>query len=106
MEPNLGIIFAVTLTFLAAGMVKGITGMGLPTVAMGVLGAALSPLTAAALLLMPSFVTNVWQLLSGPSFGKLIHRLWPMMTAILAGTLALFSREGTGIVRRRHSASR
>ena len=28
----------LTATFLFAGMVKGVTGMGLPTVAMGLLG--------------------------------------------------------------------
>ncbi|CAH2775188.1 MAG: putative membrane protein [uncultured Caballeronia sp.] len=31
---------AITLTFLIAGTVKGVKGMGLPTVAMGVLGSS------------------------------------------------------------------
>lgn len=61
--------------------------MGLPTVAMGVLGALLSPLAAAALLLAPSFVTNVWQLVAGPSLRPIVRRLWPMMVAITIGTL-------------------
>lgn len=80
------LIAAIAATFFAAGVVKGVTGMGLPTVAMGVLGALLSPLAAAGLLLVPSFVTNVWQLLAGPGFGPLARRLWPMMAAIVAGT--------------------
>jgi uncharacterized protein len=92
-------IIIVVATFVLAGVVKGVTGMGLPTVAMGVLGALISPLAAAALLLVPSFVTNVWQLLAGPSFGRLARRLWPMMAAIVAGTLAgtslLASGDGT-----------
>ena len=46
---------AVFATFLAAGLVKGVTGMGLPTVAMGMLGALISPLVAASLLIVPSF---------------------------------------------------
>jgi uncharacterized membrane protein YfcA len=75
-------------TFLIAGMVKGVTGMGLPTVAMGVLGALLSPVAAAALLIAPSFVTNVWQLLAGSDFRQLIARLWTMMAAIMVGTVA------------------
>lgn len=78
---------AVTATFFAAGLVKGVTGMGLPTVAMGVLGALMSPLAAAGLLVVPSFVTNVWQLLAGPNIGSLLRRLWPMMLAIVAGTV-------------------
>ncbi|MFK4870460.1 hypothetical protein [Novosphingobium sp. ZW T3_23] len=45
----------IITTFFAAGIVKDVTGMGLPTVAMGVLGSLLSPLVAAALLLVPSF---------------------------------------------------
>ena len=78
---------AVFTTFFVAGLVKGVTGMGLPTVAMGVLGALISPLAAASLLIVPSFVTNIWQLLAGPNLGSLVRRLWPMMLTIVAGTL-------------------
>ncbi|MEJ2409245.1 MAG: sulfite exporter TauE/SafE family protein [Novosphingobium sp.] len=84
---SLPLIAAIVATFFAAGVVKGVTGMGLPTVAMGVLGSLLSPLAAAALLLVPSFVTNVWQLLAGPRFGMLVRRLWPMMLTIVLGTV-------------------
>ncbi len=87
MDKSPTLLAAVTATFFLAGIVKGVTGMGLPTVAMGVLGAFLSPLTAAGLLLVPSFVTNVWQLLAGPRFGALAARLWPMLLTIVAGTL-------------------
>jgi uncharacterized membrane protein YfcA len=85
---SLPLLVTVTATFFAAGIVKGVTGMGLPTVAMGVLGAFISPLAAASLLVVPSFVTNVWQLLAGPSFGPIMRRFWPMMLAIVAGTIA------------------
>jgi uncharacterized membrane protein YfcA len=80
-------LLAITATFLVAGIVKGMTGMGLPTVAMGVLGALVSPLAAASLLIVPSFVTNLWQLLAGPAFGPLVRRFWPMMMAIVVGTM-------------------
>lgn len=88
MEQSAFLVAAVATTFFVAGIVKGVTGMGLPTVAMGVLGALLSPLTAAALLLLPSFITNVWQLVSGPHVMALLQRLWPMMATIVIGTLA------------------
>jgi uncharacterized protein len=81
-------LLAILLTFFLAGIVKGVTGMGLPTIAMGVLGALMPPVTAASLLIVPSFVTNVWQLLAGPSFATLIARLWLMMLAITVGTIA------------------
>jgi uncharacterized membrane protein YfcA len=81
-------LLMIALTFFLAGMVKGVTGMGLPTVAMGILGTIMPPAGAAALLLVPSFVTNVLQLLSGPSFAVLALRLWAMMLTILLGTIA------------------
>lgn len=84
---SLPLLLAIAATFFAAGAVKGVTGMGLPTVAMGVLGALVSPLAAASLLIAPSFVTNVWQLLAGPALGPSLRRLWPMMLAICVGTV-------------------
>lgn len=87
-DPNTLFWSLLILTFFAAGLVKGVTGMGLPTVAMGALGAIMPPVAAAALLVVPSFVTNVWQLVTGPDVRGLVHRLWPMMIAIVAGTLA------------------
>lgn len=84
---TIGMTCLLLATFLGAGMVKGVTGMGLPTVAMGLLGAVLSPLTAAAILIIPSFVTNVWQLLAGPDKVRLMRRLWSMMLCIVIGTV-------------------
>lgn len=86
-DPSLPFLAALIGTFLIAGLVKGVTGMGLPTVAMGLLGALISPVAAAGLLLIPSFVTNVWQLVSGPSLSNISGRLWPMMITILIGTI-------------------
>ncbi|WP_374622247.1 sulfite exporter TauE/SafE family protein [Pandoraea sp.] len=76
------------VTFLLAGFVKGVIGLGLPTVAVGLLGLAMPTAEAAALLIVPSLVTNVWQLLAGPRFAALARRLWPMLTGICAGTWA------------------
>lgn len=87
-EYSLFLVIIVTATFFLAGIVKGVTGMGLPTVAMGVLGALLSPLAAASLLIIPSFVTNFWQLWAGPDVRNVIARLWLMMLAIVIGTVA------------------
>ena len=89
----------VFATFIVAGIVKGVTGMGLPTVAMGVLGLFMPPVLAAGLLILPSFVTNIWQLLAGPDFRAIVARLWPMMIAIAAGTLIgiRLMTAGTGV---------
>jgi uncharacterized membrane protein YfcA len=88
--PNFSMLLlsAITATFILAGVVKGVTGMGLPTVAMGLLSVLISPLAAASLLIVPSLVTNVWQLMAGPNFDLLLRRLWPMMLAVVVGTVA------------------
>ncbi len=78
----------VGLVFIMAGFVKGVVGMGLPTVAMGLLSVVMVPAQAAAILIIPSFVTNIWQLLAGPSFRALLNRLWSMMVGIAVGTIA------------------
>jgi uncharacterized membrane protein YfcA len=85
MDPTL---LAVLLTFLLAGIVKGVIGLGLPTIAVGLLSLVMTPAEAAALLVVPSFVTNVWQLALGPNFVALARRLWPMMLGICIGTWA------------------
>ncbi|MDH4987724.1 sulfite exporter TauE/SafE family protein [Aminobacter anthyllidis] len=84
--------------FVLAGLVKGVVGLGLPTVAMGLLGLVMLPAEAAALLLLPSFVTNIWQLLVGPDITTLVRRLWPMMLAVFAATLA-----STGLITSRYT---
>ncbi len=81
-------IATIAGTFFIAGTVKGVTGMGLPTVSMGLLSAIIAPSAAVSLLIVPSFVTNVWQLFAGPSLRLAAGRLWPMMLGIVAGTLA------------------
>lgn len=88
---------AITSIFALAGFVKGAIGLGLPTVAMGLLALVMTPAQAAALLVVPSFLTNVWQAL-GPELALLARRLWPMLAGIGAGTWAgggLISVDGT-----------
>src|SRR5581483_5297224 len=76
----------VAAVFLLAGFVKGVVGLGLPTVAMGLLALAMPPAEAAAILVMPSLATNVWQMLAGPALFSLLRRLWPLLLGICAGT--------------------
>lgn len=87
MDDSIFFYVLLVIVFLLAGLVKGVTGMGLPTVAMGLLGSALSPVAAASLLFVPTLVTNLWQIFAGPSLGGIIRRLWPMMLAVIATTI-------------------
>lgn len=87
MADHLGALAGLTLIFVAAGMVKGAIGLGLPTVAMAFLTLTMPPADAATILVLPSFVTNVWQL-AGPQLARLLRRLWPMQLASGLATVA------------------
>ena len=86
MEYPAGTLAVVVGAFLLAGVVKGVLGMGLPTVAMGLLGLVMPPAQAASILVIPSLVTNVWQLASGPGVRGIAKRFASMMIAICLGT--------------------
>ena len=85
MQELSGIVAMVGSTFLAAGLVKGVVGMGLPVVAMALLGLMMPPAEAASLMVVPTIVTNIWQLYAGPRFGAVARRFATMMVAICAG---------------------
>jgi len=90
---SLSSIIEVAGVFLLAGFVKGVIGLGLPTVAIALLSLMMTPAQAAALLIAPSLVTNIWQSVAGSSLRPLLRRLWPMFTGICLGTWA-----GAGIL--------
>lgn len=86
---------AMTLTlvvacgvFLIAGVVKGIVGLGLPTIAMALLALMMTPAQAAALLIVPSLITNIWQIQPWRGLGPIMKRLAPMQVGVFLGTLA------------------
>jgi uncharacterized membrane protein YfcA len=81
-------LVVVAAAFLLAGLVKGVTGLALPTVGGGLLSLAVPPAHAAALIVVPALITNVWQMMSGPDLGSLVRPLWPMQLAICLGTWA------------------
>ena len=81
-------LLLVAVAFTAAGLVKGVIGMGLPTVSMGLMVLAIAPLEAAALVLLPALLTNVWQMLVGPHLSEVARRLWPMLLATCLATWA------------------
>lgn len=73
------ILLLIAATFLLAGTVKGVIGLGLPTVSLGLLTAALDLPTAMALLLVPSFATNVFQACTGGNGVTILARIWPFL---------------------------
>ena len=73
--------------FALAGVVKGVVGLGLPTVSMALLALFMPSAQAAAWLLLPSLVTNVVQMRPLPSLWPLLRQLGPMQLGIVLGTV-------------------
>jgi hypothetical protein len=81
-QPFLLFIAAV---FLLAGFVKGVVGLGLPTVSMGLLATTMAPSQALTIVIVPAVVTNIWQTFVGPYLPDIMRRLWPLLVATALG---------------------
>lgn len=69
-------LILVATVFLLGGMIKGMTGLGLVTITLGLLAATIDLTSAMALLIFPALFTNIWQSLIGQNTITLFKRLW------------------------------
>lgn len=85
----------VAVTFVAAGAVKGLTGLGLPMAAIGVLTFFTAPRTAIALILFPMLLTNAWQVWRMgqvvPALGR--YSTFLIVLVVCVGTTAALTSE-------------
>lgn len=81
-DPFLLIIAAV---FAFAGFIKGVIGLGLPTVSIGLLAVAMPPAQAVAIVIVPAIVTNIWQTFVGSYLRDILRRLWPLLLGTVIG---------------------
>ena len=79
------LLYLIAAVFLLAGLVKGVLGLGLPTVAMGLLAVSMPPAHAMAIVIVPAIVTNIWQTFVGPYLRDITRRLWPLMAGTAIG---------------------
>jgi uncharacterized membrane protein YfcA len=79
------LIFIVAV-FLLAGFVKGVIGLGLPPVSMGLLAVAMPPTRALAIVIVPAILTNIWQTFVGPYLRDIVRRFWPLLLGLAVGT--------------------
>lgn len=86
---------AIGAVFGLAGSVKGVTGMGLPTVAISLLGLWMPLGQAAALLVWPSLLTNLAQC-RGRDALRLLRLLWPMGLLLVAAAVVTPPLPATG----------
>lgn len=88
----------ITVVFLLAGIVKGIVGLGLPTVAIGLLAALIGLSEGMVLMIIPSLVTNIWQALAGGALVTIVRRVWGLLLTIFVGAwigVNIFGRSDT-----------
>jgi uncharacterized membrane protein YfcA len=78
---------AVIAIFVAAGCVKGVIGLGLPTISMALLAMFMLPSHAAALLVVPSLLSNLWQMRPLRTLGPLLRRTGLLQLGTVVGTL-------------------
>jgi uncharacterized protein len=79
------LLLLIASAFLLAGFIKGVLGLGLPTVSMGLLAVTMPPAQALAIVIVPAIVTNIWQTFVGPYLRDIIVRLWPLMVGTVVG---------------------
>src|SRR3954470_22521138 len=79
------VLILIAASFLLAGFVKGVIGLGLPTVSMGLLAVSMPPAEALAIVIVPAIVTNIWQTFAGPYLRDILRRLWPMLAGTAVG---------------------
>lgn len=82
------LLLSIAAVFVLAGLVKGVIGLGLPTISMALLGSMMSPAQAAALLVVPSLVTNILQWQPWRSVPGMSRQMAPMQLGVVVGTLA------------------
>jgi uncharacterized membrane protein YfcA len=101
-------LILIAVAFLCAGFIKGVLGLGLPTVAMGLLAVTMSPGQAIAIVIVPAIVTNIWQTFGGPYLRDIFRRTWPLLIGtafgiwlnggLLAGPYAPYAAVALGLL--------
>jgi len=86
--PDAAFLAVICGVFFLGGFVKGAIGLGLPTVAMGLLSIAMPPAQAAATIVIPAVATNIWQMFAGPALLALARRFALLVLGMVVGTFA------------------
>lgn len=91
-----GAVVFTLAVFFAAGIVKGLVGIGLPTITLAVTSLVLPLSDTIALIALPTVAANLWQAAVGGQFGKIVRRQWPLilpMVVTLFVTMWLIGRK-------------
>ena len=76
------LIIYIFFVYILAGFVKGMVGVGLPTISLALLAIFLGMKEAMLILLAPSLITNIVQALTGGRLYELTKRLWIFLLSL------------------------
>src|SRR5215204_3452427 len=76
------IVFGLAV-FLLAGTIKGLVGLGLPTITIALTSLVLPLTEAIALIALPTIFTNIWQAAIGGQFWVILQRQWPLIVTLV-----------------------
>lgn len=77
------VILLIAVAFFLGGLAKGAVGLGVPVIVLAFLAATIGLKEAIALIVIPGFITNIWQALAGPDFTGIFRRLrWLLLTSV------------------------
>ncbi|MGF6177930.1 sulfite exporter TauE/SafE family protein [Ensifer sp. 4252] len=81
------IISLVIAALFLGGIFKGVSGMGLPLIALPVMAIAIPIPTAVSILSVPVLLSNIVQVREGSGFRRAIARFWPLLLGLCAGII-------------------
>jgi uncharacterized membrane protein YfcA len=87
-DGTLTAIAIVAVAMVCGGAVKGVVGLGLPIVSISIMSTFLSVPTALALVVGPTLMSNLWQLLRARYALQGLRRFWPVMVTLAIGVWA------------------
>lgn len=83
--------------FLVGGVVKGLVGVGLPTIVIALTSLVLPLTESVALIALPTIFSNLWQATIGGHFRVILRRQWPLIVTLMGGlyvTMWLVGKRG------------
>ncbi len=83
--PDPGLLLLVVLAFAVAGAIKGVVGLGLPTISAAIMASVVDLRTAVGILIIPLLVTNLWQVIQVGAMGALARRFGVLNAAAAVG---------------------
>ncbi len=84
LDPSIAILIA--FAFFAGCVIKGVTGMGMPLVAIAIMSLALDVRDATPMIMFPALVANIYQITESRRASLPFSQLAPILLGLLVGT--------------------